>query len=132
MATAIATAAAVAAAQTATAPRCQVDAGQRAPAAPAAAVLAPFQHDQHLHLHLSSNLPLPTIFPSKPCRALPHLPSAPAGLEFDDLSPPQQAEAVGGLAVFARVEPTHKTRLVELLKAQVRLGLDCTAGMLYC
>lgn len=44
----------------------------------------------------------------------------PAGVEFDDLSPPQQADAVAGaLAVFARVEPSHKTRLVDLLKQQV-------------
>ncbi|EFN52580.1 hypothetical protein CHLNCDRAFT_138588 [Chlorella variabilis] len=41
-----------------------------------------------------------------------------SGREFDDLAPPHQAEAAGGLAVFARVEPSHKTRLVELLKAQ--------------
>ncbi len=43
----------------------------------------------------------------------------PSGLEFDELSPPDQAEAAGGLAVFARVEPSHKTKLVELLKQQV-------------
>ena len=43
------------------------------------------------------------------------------GVEFDDLSPPQQADAVGAsLAVFVRVEPNHKTKLVELLRAQVR------------
>jgi len=43
-----------------------------------------------------------------------------AGVEFDELAPPQQADVVGGgLAVFARVEPSHKTRLVELLKGQV-------------
>ncbi|PRW20976.1 calcium-transporting ATPase endoplasmic reticulum-type isoform A [Chlorella sorokiniana] len=42
-----------------------------------------------------------------------------SGVEFDELSPPQQADAVAGaLAVFARVEPSHKTRLVELLKQQ--------------
>jgi hypothetical protein len=80
--------------------------------------------------------------PTSPCHlfCLTFAPPAPpsAGLEFDDLSPPQQAEAVGGLAVFARVEPTHKTRLVELLKAQVGPVLycwpvlqACTAG-LYC
>lgn len=46
-------------------------------------------------------------------------------MEFDDLAPPQQADAVAGaLAVFARVEPSHKTRLVELLKQQV--GSKCT------
>ncbi len=43
-----------------------------------------------------------------------------AGLEIDELAPAHQAEAVaGGLAVFARVEPAHKTKLVELLKQQV-------------
>ncbi|KAI3430776.1 hypothetical protein D9Q98_009188 [Chlorella vulgaris] len=41
-----------------------------------------------------------------------------SGREFDDLSPQDQADAVAGLAVFARVEPSHKTRLVELLKGQ--------------
>lgn len=50
-----------------------------------------------------------------------------AGVEFDDLSPPQQADAVAGaLAVFARVEPSHKTRLVDLLKQQVG---DMTAAV---
>lgn len=59
--------------------------------------------------HLSHKRPLPTLFP--------------AGVEFDDLAPPQQADAVAGaLAVFARVEPSHKTRLVELLKQQVGSG----------
>lgn len=40
------------------------------------------------------------------------------GLEFDALSPVEQANAVAQMAVFARVEPSHKRRLVELLKAQ--------------
>ncbi len=43
----------------------------------------------------------------------------PAGVEFDELSPAQQAVAVSSLTVFSRVEPTHKSRLIELLKAQV-------------
>ena len=42
-----------------------------------------------------------------------------AGMEFDDLDPHEQANAVGQLAVLSRVEPSHKTRLVELLKGQV-------------
>lgn len=42
-----------------------------------------------------------------------------AGLEFDELSPAQQAQRVASLAVFSRVEPSHKSKLVELLKAQV-------------
>ncbi|WIA41984.1 hypothetical protein OEZ86_009286 [Tetradesmus obliquus] len=40
------------------------------------------------------------------------------GAEFDRLSPEQQVAACGSLAVFARVEPLHKLRLVELLRAQ--------------
>ena len=42
-----------------------------------------------------------------------------AGLEFDDLPAVEKAEAVSLMSVFARVEPSHKSRLVELLKAQV-------------
>jgi magnesium-transporting ATPase (P-type) len=41
------------------------------------------------------------------------------GAEFDALSPEQQASASKSLAVFARVEPLHKLRLVELLRDQV-------------
>ena len=41
------------------------------------------------------------------------------GLEFDDLSPPEQADAAAALAVFSRVEPQHKSKLVDLLRAQV-------------
>ncbi len=47
-------------------------------------------------------------------------PGSVSGLEFDELPPAEQLSAVEALAVFARVEPSHKTRLVELLKAQVR------------
>lgn len=43
----------------------------------------------------------------------------PAGAEFDALSPEQQTAASKSLAVFARVEPLHKLRLVELLRDQV-------------
>jgi hypothetical protein len=42
-----------------------------------------------------------------------------AGLEFDELPNEARAQAVRGMAVFARVEPSHKQRLVELLKAEV-------------
>jgi magnesium-transporting ATPase (P-type) len=42
-----------------------------------------------------------------------------SGAEFDRLSPEQQVAASKSLAVFARVEPLHKLRLVELLRAQV-------------
>lgn len=41
------------------------------------------------------------------------------GGEFDRLSPEQQIAASRSLAVFARVEPLHKLRLVELLRSQV-------------
>ena len=43
-----------------------------------------------------------------------------AGLEFDELPELEQAEALQGMAVFCRVEPSHKQRLVELLKAPAR------------
>lgn len=43
------------------------------------------------------------------------------GLEFDDLPAVEKAEAVSTMSVFARVEPSHKSKLVELLKAQVSL-----------
>ena len=42
------------------------------------------------------------------------------GVEFDELPAVEQQGAVDALALFARVEPAHKTRLVELLKAGVR------------
>lgn len=41
------------------------------------------------------------------------------GAEFDALEPPQQSEAAKSVAVFARVEPLHKLRLVEILRSQV-------------
>lgn len=41
------------------------------------------------------------------------------GGEFDRLLPEQQVAASRSLAVFARVEPLHKLRLVELLRSQV-------------
>ena len=41
------------------------------------------------------------------------------GLEFDELAAVEKTEAVSIMSVFARVEPTHKSRLVELLQAQV-------------
>lgn len=39
------------------------------------------------------------------------------------LSPEQQVAASRSLAVFARVEPLHKLRLVELLRDQVGVQL---------
>ena len=40
------------------------------------------------------------------------------GLEFDEMDEMRQLEAVANMTVFSRVEPQHKSRLVELLKAQ--------------
>ena len=40
------------------------------------------------------------------------------GAEFDALSPAQQYEAVKNAKLFARVEPTHKSKIVEILQAQ--------------
>jgi len=39
------------------------------------------------------------------------------GREFDDLSAADQAEAVRRARLFARVEPTHKSKIVEYLQA---------------
>ena len=43
-----------------------------------------------------------------------------SGVEFDELDATGQAHAAGSMALFSRVEPSHKTALVELLKSQVR------------
>lgn len=40
------------------------------------------------------------------------------GLEFDELEAMEKTDAVAMMSVFARVEPSHKSRLVELLQAQ--------------
>ena len=40
------------------------------------------------------------------------------GREFDDLSEAEQLEAVQTASLFSRTEPTHKSRLVDLLQAQ--------------
>lgn len=39
------------------------------------------------------------------------------GREFDDLSLAEQAAAVRRARLFARVEPTHKSKIVEYLQA---------------
>lgn len=39
------------------------------------------------------------------------------GREFDDLSPTDQAKAVRHARLFARVEPAHKSKIVEFLQA---------------
>ena len=48
------------------------------------------------------------------------------GLEFDELAAVEKTEAVSVMSVFARVEPSHKTRLVELLQAQVKHFTPCS------
>jgi len=39
------------------------------------------------------------------------------GREFDDLSPDDQAKAARNSRLFARVEPAHKSKIVEYLQA---------------
>ena len=39
------------------------------------------------------------------------------GREFDDLAPGDQAKAVRNSRLFARVEPAHKSKIVEYLQA---------------
>jgi potassium/sodium efflux P-type ATPase len=41
-----------------------------------------------------------------------------SGREFDELTTGQQAAAAADLVIFSRVEPTHKSKLVELLQSQ--------------
>ena len=40
------------------------------------------------------------------------------GLEFDEMSAAEQSDAVANMAVFSRVEPRHKSKLIEILKRQ--------------
>ena len=39
------------------------------------------------------------------------------GREFDDLSPEAQSDAVKHARLFARVEPAHKSKIVEFLQS---------------
>ena len=39
------------------------------------------------------------------------------GREFDDLSPYEQREAVRNASCYARVEPSHKSKIVEFLQS---------------
>ena len=52
-----------------------------------------------------------------------------AGAEFEAMDSQEQRAVINQLTIFSRVEPSHKTRLVELLKNQVRpfscLKLEC-------
>jgi hypothetical protein len=40
------------------------------------------------------------------------------GREFDDLPPEQQSDACRRAKLFARVEPSHKSKIVEFLQSQ--------------
>eukprot|EP00096_Caligus_rogercresseyi_P011018 TRINITY_DN41_c0_g1_i6.p1 TRINITY_DN41_c0_g1~~TRINITY_DN41_c0_g1_i6.p1 ORF type:complete len:1004 (-),score=368.95 TRINITY_DN41_c0_g1_i6:587-3205(-) len=40
-----------------------------------------------------------------------------SGREFDDLSPMEQKQAVAGACMFARVEPFHKSKIIEYLQS---------------
>ena len=53
-----------------------------------------------------------------------------AGAEFDAMPEHVQLEAVSQLTIFSRVEPSHKTKLVELLKSQV--GSLSTSHSMLC
>ena len=55
--------------------------------------------------------------PTKGMRAF--VPIQTAGAEFEAMTSQEQESAVDQLTIFSRVEPAHKTRLVELLKGQV-------------
>lgn len=44
--------------------------------------------------------------------------SAMTGVEFEELSQPERVAAASRLSIFSRVEPAHKTALVELLQSQ--------------
>ena len=52
------------------------------------------------------------------------------GREFDDLSAADQAEAVRRARLFARVEPTHKSKIVEYLQADGEI--TAMVGPAYC
>ena len=47
------------------------------------------------------------------------------GTEFEAMDPQEQKAVINQLTIFSRVEPSHKTRLVELLKSQVGYPSGC-------
>ncbi len=47
------------------------------------------------------------------------------GTEFSNMSPADQADAVARLNVFSRVEPSHKSLLVDRLREQVSPFTTC-------
>jgi len=63
------------------------------------------------------------------------------GREFDDLSPSEQAKASRNARLFARVEPAHKSKIVEYLQADGEISamvvFECrillfVVAMLFC
>lgn len=52
------------------------------------------------------------------------------GREFDDLSPAAQREAVVKARCFARVEPAHKSKIVEFLQSYDEI--TAMVGELFC
>ena len=50
------------------------------------------------------------------------------GREFDDLNPKDQARAVRGARLFARVEPAHKSKIVEFLQADGEISAMVGGG----
>ncbi len=55
-----------------------------------------------------------------------------SGLEFDELPPVEQEALLDGLRVMGRVEPTHKSKLIELLKKQVGGNENDVWGIQMC
>ena len=51
------------------------------------------------------------------------------GLEFDELPAEEKLAALQSMSVFCRVEPSHKQRLVEMLKAQVLMLTDAVCDL---
>lgn len=57
------------------------------------------------------------------------------GREFDDLPPAEQEQAVRRARLFARVEPAHKSKIVEFLQADGEITAMvgcCCRGCLIC
>ena len=54
------------------------------------------------------------------------------GREFDDLSPREQADAVRNARLFARVEPAHKSKIVEYLQADGEISAMVSSALNLC
>ena len=59
-----------------------------------------------------------------PTHSLLSLGLAYSGREFDDLSVSEQRAAVSKAKVFARVEPFHKSKIVEYLQSMKEVSLN--------